>query len=160
MSFPSAADTLSETPTALVLDTNVVLDWLVFRDPSCIELGRAIHAGRVRWFVTEAMRDELEHVLTRPHISTRQQDPSLALAEWERWAQPVLPAVAAQSGAMRCTDPDDQKFIDLALQLGNAVLLSRDRAVLRLARAARQRGVHISSAAAWVARSASVAVSD
>ena len=156
MSFQPVADTHFDMPTALVLDTNVVLDWLVFRDLSCMELGRAIHAGRARWFVTEPMRDELEHVLTRPHIAAWQSDPDLALAEWGRWAQPALPAAATQLGAMRCTDPDDQKFIDLALQLGDAVLLSRDRAVLRLARAARQRGVHILSAAAWAARTTSV----
>ena len=131
MSFQPAADNHFDAPTALVLDTNVVLDWLVFCDPSCMELGRAIRAGRVRWFVTQPMRDELEHVLTRPHIAARQSGPDLALAEWGRWAQPAFPVASTQSAAMRCTDPDDQKFIDLALQLGDAVLLSRDRAVLR-----------------------------
>jgi len=33
---------------------------------------------------------------------------------------------------MRCTDPDDQKFIDLAATSGAQWLISRDRAVLKL----------------------------
>ena len=49
----------------------------------------------------------------------------------------------------RCTDPDDQKFIDLALHSGAQWLLSRDRAVLKLAREARQRGLAIVAPHVW-----------
>ena len=51
----------------------------------------------------------------------------------------------------RCTDPDDQKFIDLALSLPGATLLSRDRAVLKLARRARPLGMTIVTPQAWSA---------
>ena len=53
---------------------------------------------------------------------------------------------------MRCTDPDDQKFIDFALRSGASALLTRDRAVLKLARGARGRGLWIETAVAWQQR--------
>jgi uncharacterized protein len=134
----------------LVLDTNVLLDWLVFQDPSTATLDRTIREGGQPWIATPAMRDELEQVLTREHLLSRQADPHFALATWDQFARIVEPVATAQPGPMRCTDPDDQKFIDLALQLG-AVLLSRDRAVLHLARAGRARGIQIMTAAAWAA---------
>ena len=134
----------------LVLDTNVLLDWLVFQDPSAAALDLAIRSGARQWIATVAMREELEHVLTREHLMARQKYPGLSLATWNRWAQLVEPATTTWPSAMRCTDPDDQKFIDLALQHG-AVLLSRDRAVLRLARAGRTRGVRILTPSAWAA---------
>ena len=34
----------------------------------------------------------------------------------------------------RCTDPDDQKFIELAVAAGALALVSKDRAVLKLSR--------------------------
>ena len=50
---------------------------------------------------------------------------------------------------LRCTDPEDQMFIDLAVQLGGATLLSRDRAVLKLARRAQAYGVSILTPERW-----------
>ncbi|MBX3622048.1 MAG: PIN domain-containing protein [Rhizobacter sp.] len=49
---------------------------------------------------------------------------------------------------LRCTDPDDQKFIDLAV--ANARwLVSRDRAVLKLARRAALFGLQVVSPDRW-----------
>ena len=50
---------------------------------------------------------------------------------------------------MRCTDADDQKFIDLALGARAVALLSADRAVLRLARRAAAFGLVITTVAGW-----------
>jgi len=148
MTPDSTADAPAHPLPPLVLDTNVLLDWLVFHDPSTAALDHAIRSGARQWLATSAMREELEQVLTREHLLSRQTDPLFALATWDAWARVVAPA--SQALPMRCTDPDDQKFIDLALQLG-ADLLSRDRAVLRLARTGRARGVHILTPAAWTA---------
>ena len=132
-----------------MLDTNVVLDWLVFRDPSSNAISAAIRDARVRWIATPAMRNELEHVLTLDSFSAWRPDPAGILGEWDHWATPVpAPAVALLPG-LRCTDPDDQKFIDLALQAGASALLSRDRAVLKLAARARRCGLRILTASAW-----------
>ena len=129
-------------PPIVVLDTNVVLDWVVFRNPDCTALVSAIVAGRLRWAATPAMRDELAHVLGRGHLDAWKPD---SAALWSLWAHhceempPPSPRVSA--GRLRCTDPDDQKFIDLAVDAGAEWLISRDRAVLKLARRLRECGV-------------------
>ena len=145
-----ARATLQPTP-CVVLDTNVVLDWLHFDDPRCRALARAIQDGDLQWVVTQAMREELEHVLTRVPFSTRADLGSAILDAWTLRST-LQAAPAATASGCRCTDPDDQKFIDLALHLGPATLLiSRDRAVLRLARAAARHGVQIVSVGDWTA---------
>ena len=134
---------------AIVLDSNVVLDWLVFGDPAVQAVAAAITRKQLRWIATDAMADELEHVLTSSKIKARLYDTTRILDQWRACVQTVVAPAAALPGTPRCTDPDDQKFIDLALAAGASALLSRDRAVLKLARAARHFGVHILTPAAW-----------
>jgi predicted nucleic acid-binding protein len=134
----------------LVLDTNVVLDWLVFRDAGCRALGQALTDGRVRWAATEAMRDELAHVLARGSLDAWQPDAPALWAHWERWANIVPAPPPLAPGVPRCTDPDDQKFVDLGIHLRASALLSRDRAVLRCARGARALGLAILPPGAWL----------
>lgn len=139
---------LASTALPLVLDTNVVLDWLVFRDPSSLPVEAAIRAGRARWCVTAAIRLETERVLTFKHFAAHAVDPVAVFSTWETLAETIESVAAPLPHPLRCTDPDDQKFIDLALQLGGA-LLSRDRAVLKLARRARTLGLTIATPEAW-----------
>ena len=60
-------------------------------------------------------------------------------------------ALAGAATRLRCTDADDQKFIDLALGYGARWLLSRDRAVLKLARRAQPLGLAVMTPDAWPA---------
>lgn len=135
----------------LVLDTNVVLDWLVFRDPSTALLARQLASRLWQWHVTVDMRLELEHVLTYEVLAAWKPDRGAVLATWESLARPTAAPTPALAQPLRCTDPDDQKFIDLALSLPGATLLSRDRAVLKLARRARPLGMTIVTPQAWSA---------
>jgi predicted nucleic acid-binding protein len=134
---------------AIVLDSNVVLDWLVFGDPAVRPVAAAILQGQLRWIATDAMASELEHVLTSSKIKSRRYESARILDQWRACVQTVDAPVGAPPGTPRCTDPDDQKFIDLALAAGATALLSRDRAVLALAGAARRFGVRILTPAAW-----------
>ncbi len=128
--------------TLLVLDTNIVLDLWWFEDPRAEPLLDDLQAHRVRWLATEAMRDELQRVLTYPHLTRRprrrEQDP---LAEFDRHASRVPPAARAP---YVCKDPDDQKFIDLAVA-HTATLLSKDAQVLTMARRLQRLGVPVTS---------------
>ncbi len=134
----------------LVLDTNVVLDWLVFRDPSCNALAAAIEAGQVQWWASEALRQEWEAVLARGVGASHRPDPAAIERAWRSLAQMRPPApTAGGHPPCRCTDPDDQKFIDLALHSGARWLLSRDRAVLKLAGRARHHGLAILPPQRW-----------
>ena len=111
----------------LVLDTNVVLDLLVFRDPRTDGLRGALAAREFRWLATAAMRDELEHVLAYPNFAQRAEAPQV-LAAFDGQVEQVEVAGVAP---VACKDPDDQKFIDLAVA-HRATLLSKDNEVLRL----------------------------
>jgi predicted nucleic acid-binding protein len=133
----------------LVLDTNIVLDWLLFDDPRCLALADAIASSRVRWIASAPMRSEIEDVLGRGIAAGRSRDAAGVLAGWDRWASMVEPWERPSPRALQCSDGDDQIFIDLALQVRASALLSRDRAVLRLARPAALHGLAIVSIADW-----------
>ena len=137
-------------PPCIVLDTNAVLDWLYFRDVRCAALADAVTGHRVRWIASAPMRDEIEHVLERGSLGTRWPDGAASVRDgWQRFATMVEETPLAAPLTMRCTDEDDQKFIDLALAARAVALLSADRAVLRLARRARVWGVAITTVSEW-----------
>jgi predicted nucleic acid-binding protein len=130
----------------IVLDTNVALDWLLFKDPSVAALADAVASGRLQWLATAAMRDELAHVLTRGLAAARRADPHAILETWDAHAFIVVEAPAQR---LQCTDPDDQKFLDLAVAAGARWLVSRDRALLKLHRRAALQGLTIVPPARW-----------
>ena len=136
----------------IVLDTNVVLDWLVFRNPACAALGDALAARTLRWYASAAMRDELAHVLGRGVAKAWATDPVALWTQWERdCVELATPTFLAPAMRLRCTDADDQMFIDFSLAHGARWLLSRDRAVLKLARRARPFGLAIVTPSDWAA---------
>ena len=135
----------------VVLDTNVVLDWLVFRNVDCAALSRAIVAGELRWVATRAMRDELAHVLARGHLVVWTPDLATIWAQWDRHCTELpTPTPTGPPGRLRCSDPDDQKFIDLAVASRARWLLSRDRAVRKLAPRLREHGIDTLPPDRWV----------
>jgi putative PIN family toxin of toxin-antitoxin system len=126
----------------LVLDTNIVLDVFVFADDAAKPVRTALEDGGLRWLATQAMRDELERVLAYAQIVPKLAYYELAagdvLAAFDRHSERVDVAAKAP---VTCKDPDDQKFIDLAVAHG-ATLLSKDRAVLALKKRLERLAVH------------------
>ena len=116
----------------LVLDTNIVLDLLVFADPHARPLHHALQQGALRWLATAEMREELARVLAYPKLAPRvvfhRGTAEAVLQEFDRHA--VLHEVPAKA-PVTCGDPDDQKFIDLAVA-HRCPLLSKDHEVLRM----------------------------
>lgn len=128
----------------MVVDTNIVLDWLVFEDPATAGLRDALTCGQHVWLATVAMREELRRVLDYPQILRRLQVRQLSAAMvLERWDAQTLLVAEAPRAPYRCKDSDDQKFIDLAVAHG-ATLLSKDKAVLSMARRLARLGVRVS----------------
>lgn len=133
---------------AAVLDTNVWLDWLVFADPSIESLAAAAGSGRLKLLATARIRAELADVVHRPFFSdwssrnhkAGPQSPADWLGKFDA-AVTICDEPAASD--LICTDPDDQVFVDLALVQRAQWLISRDRAVLKLARRAAAGGVRI-----------------
>ncbi|MGJ7543197.1 putative toxin-antitoxin system toxin component, PIN family [Variovorax sp. LT1R16] len=121
----------SSDSAAIVIDTNIVLDLLVFDDPRWAALRTALAAGLLQWLATPAMRVELARVLGYPLIVRRlakdTRAPEAVLAAFDAQVQVV--ADTPPRARFVCKDPDDQIFIDLAVA-HRARLLSKDQAVL------------------------------
>lgn len=143
----AARDVTLGTAPGAVLDTNVVLDWLLFRDRAAMPLAHAIAAGQVVWLACAHMRCELEQVAGRPALRHRGSGPASLLAAFDRHARLLPPPVAEP--LLRCTDPDDQVFLDLSRAHHARWLVTRDRALLTLARRAAQVGLAIVAPRLW-----------
>lgn len=137
---------MPEMAPGIVLDTNIVLDLLVFKDPLTQPLQAALSTGALRWIATPAMRDELERVLAYPQIAKR-------LAFYALLPEAVLAArdalvhtvAVADKAPVTCKDPDDQRFIDLAVA-HRCTVLSKDHAVLCMEKRLLALGAHARAA--------------
>ena len=133
------------TPLA-VLDTNVVLDLFVWDNPVAEPLRALIRNGEMCCLSDEECLDELSRVLTYPklnldtaaqqsiHVSYRACCTVLANQRPEH-VSPILP---------RCSDRDDQKFIALAVRGKADFLLTRDNALLKMAKRMRAHAPQLS----------------
>jgi len=118
----------------LVLDTQVWLDWLVFDDPSTLALRALAAADRAEIFIDAACEAELARVLAYP-LGRRRLDAgrqAACLAQCRAIAKRVENDLAEKGALPRCSDPDDQKLLELALAARADCLVTRDRALLAL----------------------------
>jgi uncharacterized protein len=125
----------------VVLDTNAVLDLLVFQDPSAATLMHALHERELCWVTTPHFLEELRRVLGYPAMRARApRDCDVAA-----WADERMDAAIRIAGRfegtlracpVRCLDTDDQPFLDLAFTLA-CPLVSKDKRVRQAARKAR-----------------------
>lgn len=132
-------------PQTVVIDTNWVLDLLLFQGPDSRTLHDALNNHSITWLTTTAMRDEWQSVLGYSWIQDALHknacDAEHLLAEYD---QHTTLCDDAPYHPPRCTDPDDQKFIDLAVQ-HRALLLSRDKHLLKLRKALKKHGIVVSA---------------
>jgi predicted nucleic acid-binding protein len=148
--FParSGAHSARAMGSAVVLDTQIVLDWMVFGDPRVRRLVADIEQGALHWFATAAMWEECLHVAGRPTLSAWKPNAARLASLWAQWAHGVAAATAAPRG-LRCRDPDDQMFVELALAVKARYLFSRDKAVLALSKPLALHGVQVLRPADW-----------
>jgi len=134
----------------IVIDTNVCLDLFVFRDPRWAPLLAALESGRVRAVTRADCRDEYRIVLHYAHLPLDDGTRPEAEARFDA----LIEVVAPTSRALRlpvCTDRDDQKFLEIARDADAAILVTKDKALLKLAkRTAREGLFRIMKPEAWV----------
>jgi len=125
----------------LVLDTNIWLDWLVFADPVVIPIREAVAGARAAVYIDEPCEAELERVLAydlgKHSIDAATQASCLAVC---RQTALRIEGSAAQAllSLPTCRDPDDQKFLEAALSARADYLVTKDQALLELARRVRE----------------------
>ncbi len=127
------------SPRRLVLDTNVWLDWLVFDDPSIAAIKAAVAANRAEIFIDAACEAELERALGYDlgrKFTLDAHAQGACIAECRRVARRIdsRAAEAERARLPTCRDPDDQKFLEAALAARAEFLVTKDRALLDLAR--------------------------
>ena len=138
----------------VVLDSNVWIDILVFDDPRTRPILAALERGTLCALIDARCLNELSRVLDYPQFVQRRVDKAAALATLARLAQQIAPPATTPDARPlpQCKDRDDQKFLELAQASGAAWLVSKDRAVLKLAkRIARDFGFRIATPDAFVA---------
>lgn len=124
-------------PKRIVIDTNVCLDLFVFRDPRWSELYAALKAGAVEAVTRSDCRSEWLAVLEYRHLPLDEDSRPLAAEEFDALIRPSASAIEQANGDIRlpvCKDPDDQKFLELARDSGATTLITKDKALLKLAK--------------------------
>jgi putative PIN family toxin of toxin-antitoxin system len=133
-------------PTSVVLDTNVVLDLWHFDDVEARELRILLETRALHVVTSKALDDELHDVMSREQfIASR----GVVLKHWRALSTTI--AVNAPAPWM-CHDKHDQKLLDLAVSSRAAALITKDKALLTLARRAACASLMIASPKDYLAR--------
>lgn len=114
----------------IVLDTNVVLDLFHWANVDAVPIMAALEGGRIECLADDSTLDELRRVLTYPQLKLT---PEMIVERYARYSQLVQVIAAGESPPLpRCKDRDDQKFLELAARSGADLLVSKDKALLKL----------------------------
>lgn len=125
----------------LVLDTNVCLDLFVFRDPRWQALLAAIQCGDVSCVTRADCRTEWTLVLGYTRLGLDLSTQQAVLTEFDRLIASVPQTPYTTTALPVCKDKDDQKFLELAATSGAHCLITKDKALLKLARRTRKLGL-------------------
>lgn len=131
-------------PNRIVIDTNVCLDLFVFRDPRWQPLRAALEERRVEAVTRDDCRTEWLRVLEYTHLPLDADSRATATRNFDALITLLSPdqmEVKAEIRLPVCKDPDDQKFLELARDTDARTLLTKDKALLKLARRTAKAGL-------------------
>ena len=137
----------------IVLDTNVCLDLFVFHDPRWQHLLSAMQQDQVECVTSSSCRMEWTLVLNYKKLALTEVQQQSLLAEFDALIH-VIPDDEASIDLLiklpLCRDKDDQKFLVLAHTAQADFLITKDKALLKLARKTSRLGLFtITSPEAW-----------
>lgn len=127
----------------IVIDTNVCLDLFVFRDQRWHRLLAALQNGSVEAVTREDCRTEWLIVLGYAQLKLDDAARQRSVTEFDTLIR-CLPSSGLDSNATRlpvCKDRDDQKFLELARDTQASALITKDKALLKLATKTRKAGM-------------------
>ncbi|MEA5098036.1 MAG: putative toxin-antitoxin system toxin component, PIN family [Burkholderiaceae bacterium] len=141
-------------PIRIVLDTNVCLDLFVFHDPRWDALLSALQDGAIEAVTREDCRNEWLRVLDYPNLPLDGASKMRAIGEFDSLIAHIAPTPHTAPLPL-CTDRDDQKFLELARDANAACLITKDKALLKLARKTARAGLFvIATPETWVQKMA------
>ena len=137
----------------IVLDTNVCLDLFMFRDPRWQHLLSAMQQDQVECVTSSSCRMEWTLVLNYKKLALSEVQQQSLLAEFDALIH-VIPDDEASIDLLiklpLCRDKDDQKFLVCAQSAQADFLITKDKALLKLARKTTRSGLFtIASPEAW-----------
>lgn len=143
-------------PKRIVIDTNVCLDLFVFRDPRWNALLAELQSGALQAVTRSDCRREWQIVLGYPHLPLNDASRPDIEHEFDQLIA-LLPAASCvpvpEIRLPICKDHDDQKFLELARDAGAAILITKDKALLKLAKKTTRAGLFsIVTPEAWLAQ--------
>jgi putative PIN family toxin of toxin-antitoxin system len=123
-----------ESRAKVVLDTGVILQAALSDLGPAYRALRLVEAGEITAYVSASLRAEYEDVLTRPAI--REKNPLLteerARAMLARLDECTNLVVAPRHYVIYPRDPDDERVLDLAVEVRADYVVSRDGDLLDL----------------------------
>ena len=141
---------LSARRRRVVLDTNVLVSLYVFADDRFAKLRTRIESGEWQALTDDACFNEFRRVLAYPMFALADAGQRRALDAYDKSVTRLAGCESRQTAIAslpRCRDPDDQKFLELARAARADMLVSKDKALLALARKSVRLGFRIAAPA-------------
>lgn len=115
----------------VVLDTNVIISAALSSDGNPGIIFEMLISGMIKNFTTQEIIDEVREVLERPRISELLllKDKEFILSTYETLSEKIEPSITLN---LVQSDPDDNKFIDCAVNAAVNYLISGDSHLLKL----------------------------
>lgn len=126
----------------IVLDTHVLMECFFWKDEKVRVLREALQSGRLTAVLSRETLLELAGVLSRRQFGASEETVCGVLGTVADCAA-MVPAetLAGTETTARCRDPEDQKFLVLAVAARAGMLVTRDRLLFRAARKLRPLGI-------------------
>lgn len=136
----------------IVLDTNVCLDLFVFQDPRWAGLLHAMERRDIEVVTRKDCRAEWLLVLDYPRFSLDEASRMEVRLRFDALISCVEPPQSVQLSELPiCKDREDQKFLEIALQSGAGTLITKDKALLKLAKRLARKGLFsVMTPEAWM----------
>lgn len=126
-------------PKQVVIDTNVCLDLFVFNDPRWVLLLSGLKDGSIKAITREDCRQEWLAVLHYPHLPISDASRAQTITTFDELITCIAP-IQKHILLPKCSDKDDQKFMEIACDAEAETLITKDKALLKLARKIKQAG--------------------
>ena len=142
---------LSNASPFAVFDTNICLDFFVFKDPVSCRVLEAVNTHKLSAITREDCREEFLRVLAYPKLGLSENEQDKAIALFDQSITVLAASPKDKAPLPLCTDSDDQKFLEIAYDANATFLFTKDKALLKLNRHNRKKGLfRIITPATWL----------